>query len=301
MSDKINSAELENLIKSKIREKGLANDISDEKIAEIKNSIKKQLQHTEISEAAPVTPAPTTPVVSNPVQQITPAPASITPNAPNAITQTTSVSKDAVDLAKREGELEQREREFAQKQSELTVKEKEIEEKAQALSYKPQIPVVLEGIGNEKLFVFDKNELSLGQEALANVPFRLLSNPDDKKSMIELWTTEAKKGADIYVVHFDKVGEIIFDPFKGTANYVEKPFEDGEQPKEVPADGLTPEQAMASQEPLEPLSDSIPAKTDVTMEPSNDMGLNNVDLEQILKDRIDHLIKDYFLTKFPKV
>ena len=293
MSEKISQVELDELIRKKIREKGLANDIGEDKMSEIRKNISAQLKKAELSEVAPVeqpvaTTAPT-PVLEKPV------------NSPESITQTTTVSKDTIELAKREGELEQREKEFAQKQSELSLKEKDLEEKEQALAYKPQVPAVLEGIGNEQLFVFDDNDLSLGAEALSKTPFRLMSNPDDKRSMIELWKGEGKKGADMYLVKFEKVGEIVFNPFEGTATYTKKPFEDGENPLNVPISGLTPEEAHASQQPTEIMNDVIEPKTDVTLPASDNMGLSSMDLDKLIKDRIDSIIKSHFIEKFPKL
>ena len=290
MSDKITKSELDELIKRKIKEKGLSQDIGEDKISEIKNKINLTLNNKDLTEVTPANQQPQT-VPVEPVAQ----------NSPEPITQTTTISKDAVELAKREGELEEKEREFAQKHSELTIKEKELAEKEQALAYKPQIPSVLEGIGNEKLFVFDENELSLGAEALSKAPYRLMSNPDEKRSMIELWASEGKRGAEIYQVKFEKLGEIIFDPFEGTSNFVKKPIEDGELPSNVPLDGLTPEEAHASQEPTEPMIDSIEPKTNTSLPLSDDMGLNSIDIEKLLKDRIDSIIRSHFIDKFPKM
>lgn len=297
MSDKITQTELDELIKRKIKEKGLSNDIGEDKISEIKNKISLILKKPELSEDVPANNQPTQPVVAQTNVEVP----KNTINSPESITQTTSVSKEAVELAKREGELEEKERDFAQKQSELTLKEKELLEKEQALEYKPQIPAILEGIGNEKLFVFDENELSLGAEALSNTPFRLMSNPDNKRSMMELWATEGKRGAEIYQVKFEKLGEIIFNPFEGTSNFAKKPIEDGENPLDVPAEGLTPEDAQASQESTQPMDDSIEPMTNATLPLSNDMGLNSVDLEDIIKTRIDSIIMSHFKDKYPKM
>jgi hypothetical protein len=296
MYDKINKVELVKLIGDKIKEKGLSNDIGEDKISEIIQKIKLQLKNQNISEVAPTNEQPSTSPVSttnaipqNPI------------NPPESITKTTTVSKDAIELAKREGQLEEKEKEFAQKQSELTTKEKELAEKEQALAYKPQIPAVLEGIGNEKLFIFDENEISLGGEALSKKPFRLMSNPDEKKSMIELWATEGKKEATMYLVKFEKIGEVIFDPFEGTSNYVNKPIEDGENPSETPMDGLTPEQAQASQEPIEPMVDIVEPNINATLPASVDMGLNSIDLDSLIKNRIDSIIRSHFVDKYPKM
>lgn len=293
MSEKINQSELEELIKKKIKEKGLTNDIGEDKISEIKKNICSQLKKIELSEVAPIeqpvsVPA-TNPISEKPV------------TSPESITKTTTISKDTIDLAKREGELEQKEKEFAQKQSELTLKEKDLLEKEQALSYKPQIPEVLEGIGNEQFFIFDENEISLGAEAMSKTPFRLMSNPDNKKSIIELWATEGKKGADVYLVKFERIGEIVFNPFEGTATYTKKPFEDGKNPLSVPISGLTPEEAHTSQQPTETMNDVIEPKTDVTLPLSNDMGLNSIDLDNLVKDRIDAILRSHFIEKFPKI
>lgn len=295
MSEKISETELSELIHKKIRERGLTNDISVEKMSEIKNNICSQLKKPELSEAAPIEQPITTPVTA------APAPLPKPVSSPESITKTTTVSKDSIDLAKREGELEQREKEFAQKQSELTLKEKDLLEKEQALEYKPQIPAVLEGIGNEELFIFDENEISLGAESLSKAPFRLISNPDEKRSMIELWANEGKKGADLYIVKFEKAGEIIFDPFEGTASYVKKPFGDGENPASVSKDknGITPKDALDSQNSTH-MIDSIEPIINTTLVTSNDMGLNSNELDDLIKNRIDSIIKNHF-SKFPKL
>lgn len=297
MSEKISHTELDKLIRNKIREKGLSNDIGEDKISEITHIISSQLKKPELTEVAPA---------EKPIAQASPiqntVPQTPIDNTPNAITQTTTVSKDAVDLAKREGELEEKEKSLAQKQSELTIKEKDLLEKEQALAYKPQIPEVLEGLGNEKLFVFNEDELSLGAEALSSALFRLMSNPDDKRSMIELWATEGKKGADVYTVKFEKSGEIIFNPFEGTATYTKKPFEDGETPLNISDNsGLTPKEAYESQEPAETMIDIVEPKTDVTLPTSNDMGLHNNELDSIIKNRIDAIIQSHFIEKYPKM
>ncbi len=299
MSNKITQTELDNLIKRKIREKGLSGDIGEEKIAELKNSISLKLKKPELSEVAPQNEQPT----QNTVETNNNTETQTSPTQPETITQTTTISQDAIELGKREGELEEKERQFAQKQSELTIKEKELAEKEQALAYKPQIPEILEGIGNELMFVFSENELSLGAEALSKTPFRLMSNPDEKRSMIELWATEGKKGATMYSVKFEKIGEILFNPFEGTSNYVKKPLEDGENPSEISSDGLTPEEALASQEPTEPMIDSVEAKTDVTLSSSLDLNPSFIpaDLENFIKDRIDSIIKSHFIEKYPKM
>lgn len=297
MSDKINSSQLEALIRTKIKEKGLSNDIDESKIIEIKDKIKQQLRKPKEDSQSLQEEVPTIP--NEEITNITPA--QNTETAPQAIAQTVTVNKDAVELAKKEGELEQKEKDISEKEANLANKTAELQRKQDELSYKPQIPAILEGIGNETLFIFNENEISLGAEALANTKLRLMSNPDDKKSMIELWATEGKKGADLFLVKFEKIGEITFNPFEGTSKFERKPIENGQTPINIPIDGLTPEQAQASQEATEPIIDAIEPKSDVTLALSDDMGLKSADIENLLKNRLDDIIKNYFLEKFPKL
>ena len=300
MKDRVNSAQLEALIRAKVREKGLSNDIDESKIIEIKEKIKSQLKQPQalipsmnVNEQVPAIPNEQTAPVTTPIQTIT--------STPEAIAQTVTISKDAVELAKKEGEIEQKEKDISDREATLANKEAELQRKQDELAYKPQIPAILENIGNENLFIFDENEISLGAEALSNAKLRLMSNPDDKKSMMELWATEGKKAADLYLVKFEKIGEITFNPFEGTSKYENKPFDDGQTPNDIPADGLTPEEAQASQEPIEPIVDTIEPKVDVTLAPSQDMGLNSTEIDNMIKTRIEDYIKSHFSDKFPKM
>lgn len=88
----------------------------------------------------------------------------------------------------------------------------------------PQLPSFIEKAEPGQIFVFDNNELSFGGENLANRPFRLLSNPDQKKSIHQMWMDEGKIRADVYMVKFEKLGQMIFNPFNGSAKLEEKRF-----------------------------------------------------------------------------
>lgn len=296
MGQKINSAEIEALIRTKIKEKGLSDDITEVKFSEIKNAIKSHLKNTNtqpIEEQAPIAPEET---INNNI-----TPAQPTANAPETIAQTITVSKEATELAKKEGELTQKEKEISDKQADLANREAEFQRKQDELAYKPQIPAILNNIGNEQLFVFSENEISLGAEALSNTYFRLMSNPDEKRTMLELWTTDGKKSADLYIVKFEKLGEITFNPFEGISKFESKPISDGQNPSEVPVDGLTPEEAQASQEPSETVVDAIEPVADVSLPLSNDMGLKPIELDGIIKKRVEDMMNQYFAEKFPKM
>ena len=48
------------------------------------------------------------------------------------------------------------------------------------------------------------------------------------------------------------------------------------------------------------MKDSIEPKIDATLPASDNMGLNSTDLDQLIKDRLDSIIRSHFLEKYPK-
>jgi len=88
-------------------------------------------------------------------------------------------------------------------------------------NYIPSLPSFLDKIEPEKFIVFDRNELSVGGENLSNRSFRLVSNPDNKKSIHNSWTEDGKKRAEVYIAKLIKIGEINFDYTNGISQYIE--------------------------------------------------------------------------------
>lgn len=284
---KVTTSELDKLIRRTIREKGLSADIGEDKITEIKNKIK---------ELAGVG-KPTS--ISNEVEKVLDVSPEVPKEEPGTvpptITQSSETNTDAIEVAKKEGEVQEKENEISEKEAQLANKEAEIQRKQDELSYKPIIPAVLNNVGPEKLFVFNTNEISLGTGALTNNQFRLISNPDNKKSMQELWSENGIKSAEIFIVKFEKIGNIEFNPFAGTSHFEEKRFEEDQTPSNVPLDGLTPEQAINSQKPVENMVDAIEPVSDVVLPPSKDMGLTTkVDLEKSIKDAVDSILRKHY-------
>jgi hypothetical protein len=292
MSSKIKDSELNSLIRTKIKNLGLVKDIDDSKFAQISQAIKNSLKKVEpvetMNEEVPTENVP---------QPITEVP----PSAPETINQTVSVSKEAVELAKKEGEIQQREREISEREAALQNKELELKQKEEQLAYKPQIPEPLSNIGNAELIVFNEGELSVGAEGLSHALFRQKDNPDAKSTMEDIWKLEGKKAATIYLVKLDKLGEITFDPFGGTSKFEYKPYEDGQMPPSVPYGGLNPEQAQRSQEAITPMIDEKEPITNVTLPADTMMSSLNFDMDKFMKDRVESMIKAYFVDKYPKV
>lgn len=289
---KITISELEKMIRSKIREKGLAADITDEKIQEIKDFIKSKMKNESPQPTAAGTPDEDV-VFDVPTERITDEPGKI----PASVTQTTIADPKAVEIAKKEGELEIEKQNIDKREADVANREAELQRKQDELSYKPKIPVVLEGIAPEKIFIFDSNEISLGAEALSNAAFRMVANPDEKKSMNDLWLESGIRNVEVYIAKFEKVGTITFDPLQGTSVFEEKKVEETEAPQQIPTDGLTPAQAQLSQQPSEPMKDSVEPVKDVSMPLSSNMGLSVADAQSIIDKKVEDILRNYFLNK----
>lgn len=288
---KIKTSELEEIIKSKMKEAGLSEAELDSKaIDSIKNKIKEVANKNKETEVQK--PAEEEDVVVD-ISSETPTD---TPGVvPSPITTSQEVDEETEELYKKEGELDAKEEmiknaedQLIQKSEDLKNKEEELESKEEELKYKPIIPKVLEGIGAEKFFVFSENEISVGGEALSNTEFRTVINPDEKITIHELWGEKGVKKAEVYIAKFEKIGDITFDPFEGTSKFEEK--RDLENKKDENS-------YKEIEEMPEPMEDAIEPIKDVTLEPSNDMGLSAIDAEAALKNKIDDILKDYLQKK----
>jgi hypothetical protein len=200
MKKRISIEEIEGMIKEKLKQNGVLEVISQEKISEIKNKIKdilengKKLDEQE-SEAKPVQ--------------------TVNPN----VSLKTTEDPEKTEIIKKETELDIKEKELINKEIELEDKEKALEDKQQEMSYKPELPEVLRNIKPGEIIVFDTNELSLGFENLSNRKFRLKSDPDDKKSIKDLWLLSAITKTDVYKIELKKIGELDFNPYEGTTEF----------------------------------------------------------------------------------
>ena len=368
---KISPAEVETLIRKKIKEKGLVNDISIAKMEEInkavreklsnkvksysstsplenndvksyssttpiennsdnqknQNNLQNEISNTEIidpsieptyesenpiNEAKPELKAPTAlsntqPNSQAPIQQNTNIPNN-TAN-PTSITQTTTVSKEAIDTAKKEGEITTREQELVKKETELANREQAIAQKEADLAYKPQMPIPLSTIGNEELFVFDENEIeNKGAEALSKAPLHFKNATDEITSMEDIWLEKAGQRADIYKTTFTRIGELVFNPFDGTTRFI-KSYPDMTNTTGIPNNpsfGMTVQDAMNSQDVdlQEPITDSIEPVLNTIQPLSSDSDTElekNKEIDNLIKGRVESFLKDYFETHYPKL
>ena len=297
---KISMTELSEMVKSKLMEKGLSeNDVNQDIINTISEKI-KGMANEDYRLKAPKAPEPIKPEVVNVDVSSQDVPSETPGGIPNPIIQSTIENPESEALSRKEGELTEKERNLEAREMELARKEEELREKSEQLAYKPEMPEVLEKIGPEQLFVFDMSKLSSGAENLSSLPMKLMDNPETETNMKDLWLNKAKKKAEVYVVKFEKVGEVEFNPIEGTSNLTTirdmngdkelSDFQNGTVTGTATGDSEHPDDERAVPTNMK---DGIQPLKDVTQPMSNDRGLsvdNNLELEELIKKHIEEMM-----------
>ena len=167
-----------------------------------------------------------------------------------------------------------------------------MKKKEEELKYRPILPEKIETINPEKLFLFDENKLSVGSENLSRLDFNLLDAPESKINMHELWLKDAIKKAEVYIVKYEKIGDIEFNPIEGTTSFKAIKNEDIET--------INPEEAKVNSQGN--MLDSIAPVKDVILPPleNNNIinSLENSTKEEseenlLLKNKVEEIIKNY--------
>lgn len=86
--------------------------------------------------------------------------------------------------------------------------------------FTPELPQVLKDVEPAKLVVMELNDIIENGENLSNKPFRSMDNIDMKMSMMDAWKNEGRTKAEIYLIKYEKAGEMTFDYASGTAVFV---------------------------------------------------------------------------------
>lgn len=209
MADKIKTSEIEEIIKKKLKDSGLSDEIINDSVKQIKEKIMDKYNSSKSEET-------TSSVEDKNVSIEIPAESPTAMEEPNPELIEKEVEQDV-----KEKGLEDKEKGLEDKEKELRVKEIELQHKEEELKYKPQLPEPLKEVGKESFFVFDENQISLGAEALSNCPFYLKGNPEMKTSMHSTWINKALTRADLHIVEFKKIGELEFNPFEGTTKLIQ--------------------------------------------------------------------------------
>ena len=282
MALKITSEELDKMIRNNIAKRGLSSDIGEDTLEELKNKIKEAVNQQNSDKQAKV---------QEPEQviDISKSPTATPGEIPAVIQSSTEENIKEVELARKEGEISEKEKELEKKSLELNEKEIELNQKEEELSYKPELPKKLTSLDSEKLFIFNENELSLGQESLSYARFRLCDFPDLKKAMKDIWYEDGKTKADVFIAKFEKIGEIVFDPFKGTSNFEER--------KETDETTNLPEEVkQAEKKAIETQTDITPMFQNV-IEPIKVQNINLLQgdsIEKLVEKKIEDILNRKF-------
>lgn len=143
-----------------------------------------------------------------------------------------------------------------------------------------ELPDVLKYREPEKLIIFDYNELSVGGENLSIKPFKTLQNPDEKKSMNQLWIEKGLTKAEVYQAKFEKIGEIQYDYKSGLSSFIAN--------KTAPA--FENEKTYAGNPYMEQPNIQL-----VNKEVENYIK-TSVDIKQVIADIVTDIVKDHFVT-----
>jgi len=299
----ITTSELEEMIKKNIREKGFDDvNINEEDLKNlserIKSAVNEDLKGQDKKEEAEEN------------EEVVNVDISKDDNEESNLENPQSITQSQDDeVYKKEGELDERERVLAQKEEELKQKEEALKQKEEELKYKPEMPKVLEDMGSEKLFVFDMSKLSAGAENLSKLPMKYMDNPEEETTIKDVWLEKAKKKSEVYVVKFEKVGEVEFDPIEGTSNLINIKDVNGDKEITDFQNGLDPD---ATNDTPTNMIDTIEPIKDVSQPMTNDMGLEvnsgeyeNIEskanvlnipeenFEEILNSKLKEIIKSY--------
>ena len=285
---KITTQELEEMIKSKFLEKGVTdNDVKNDIIEEIAEKIK-----AEVNKGIKNKFEPKKEVVDVDISSKESPESFSSGMGVDNITSDSFTNKETEENIKKEVELKEIEKLLSQKEEELRMKEDELNKKEEELKYRPILPEKIETINPEKLFLFDENKLSVGSENLSRLEFNLLESPESKINMHDLWLKDAVKKAEIYIVKYEKIGDIEFNPIEGTTNF--------KVLKEDSIETITPEEIEVNSQGN--MIDSISPIKDVILPPleNNDIinSLENTEEEEseenlLLKSKVEEMIKNY--------
>lgn len=210
--EKVSVSELEEMIRSKFVEKGASEDeIKEEVIKSISEKIKNKSREGKESSEEVDNEEVVDVDISKPKDE--------EGKIPDAVTSSVEVPEELEKVSEKEAELEAREQELAKREEELNQREASLSAKELENEYEPELPEQIEEIEPEKLFVFDENDISVGAEKLSTLEMNSVSNPEEKISMRNMWLKDAVKDVEIYVAKFEKIGNIEFDPFEGTATF----------------------------------------------------------------------------------
>jgi len=258
--EKVSVSELEEMIRSKFVEKGASEDeIKEEVIKSISEKIKNKSREEKESSEEVDNEEVVDVDISKPKDE--------EGKIPDAVTSSVEASEELEEVSKKEAELEAREQELAKKEEELNQREASLS--------------VIELENEEKLFVFDENDISVGAEKLSTLEMNSVSNPEEKISMRNMWLKDAVKDVEIYVAKFEKIGNIEFDPFEGTATFTP---DISDEKEEIDSEDVKLDMQGNMKDSIEPV-------TDVSQPIINESVELNPKSEQLAEDILASIVR----------
>jgi len=260
MEHNINLEELDALIAQEIRNKGLESTLN---FKTIKERIMQQLSNSQeqnINELeTPAIEDSPREFPSNPTINSTSPSNNINNNTQNAPQQTGGTQTTDIQFKEKGGEP--------------------LGQQSEPIVATTELPDFLKNIEHGKVIIFDYNELGDSGENLSKKPLRSFDNPDERISMIQMWSKEGKTKADVYQAKFEKVGELVYDYRNGTTKFIE----DVEQP-------LTNPDGSYKKNPYQVEPNPVIEKQ------VEEYLTHNVDIDKKVNDVISNIVRDYFLT-----
>lgn len=272
--EKINTSQLEDMIRNNFLEKGASADEIKEEIVKsisekIKNKSKEGVENIEEPKEIDV------------IDVNISKPKDVEGKIPDAVTSSVENLENSKENINKEAELKIKEEELAKREEELNQRESYLEAIEKENKYEPELPEKIEELEPEKLFVFDKNDISVGAEKLSTLEMNLLKSPEEKTSMRAMWLKDAIKDVELYVANFEKIGKIEFDPFEGVAEF--KAVE-SEEVEEIDSEDIKLDMQGNMKDSIEPVSN-------VTQATINESVEINPKSEQLSEDIINSIFR----------
>lgn len=271
MSEKINNEELKAMIANEIKEIGLHTVLNNESLNKIhdmvKNAYSLDKAKRDIPELIPEAMEPTPIEASGPAMGAFPNTDTLSPSTGS----TEVVQADSASVINNGVPTD-------------------LGTSGNIPTYALEVPDFIKQIEPGKVIIFSQNELSEGGENLSNKPLRTFTNPDDKKSMHELWMENGQMKADVYIAKLEKIGELQFNYANGTTQFIEKRFDpDFEM------------QAKYKENPYMPTGPATPGQLDINGQQNLAAQIaTSVDLNQVVTDIVMNILKTQLMTNTTK-
>lgn len=268
MSNKINTEELKAMIANEIKEIGLHTVLNQESMKKIQDKVMNAYNldkaKKEIPEVIPEAVAPVPVMTSAPSLDSFPnvvEPEIATGNTESNIDSSASLNQATpVDMST-SGNIP---------------------------AYKMEVPDFIKNIEPGKVIIFSQNELSEGGENLSNKPLRTFDNPDEKKSMHDLWMENGQMKAEVYIAKLEKIGDLEFNYANGTTQFIEKRFNPNFEM-----------QAKYKENPYmaNNAGPATPGALDINGQPNITSQIaSSVDLNQVVTDIVMNILKNQLLS-----